>query len=134
MGVCVDSACTLGICAELKCYFSYDYKWGTSNPARDCRVADGKAVPPCGACRELMAQLMPEHYQDIEIMPDYEKNRVVTLGELAPECGYRPPRLRWGLFQTKRPLFSAQAFMPCKAFAERLRREKGLSSKIRDAN
>ena len=67
-----------------KCYFSYDYKWGTSNPARDCRVADGKAVPPCGACRELMAQLMPEHYQDIEIMLDYEKNRVVTLGELAP--------------------------------------------------
>ena len=39
-----------------------------------------------------------------------------------------------GLFQTKRPLFSAQAFMPCKAFAERLRREKGLSPKIRDAN
>ena len=65
--------------------FSYDYKWGTSNPARDCRVADGKAVPPCGACRELMAQLMPEHYQDIEIMLDYEKNRVVTLGELTPE-------------------------------------------------
>lgn len=68
-----------------KCYFSYDYKWGTSNPACDCRVADGKAVPPCGAGRELMAQLMPEHYQDIEIMLDYEKNRVVTLGELAPE-------------------------------------------------
>ena len=70
---------------QKKCYFSYDYKWGTSNPARDCRVADGKAVPPCGACRELMTQLMPEHYQDIEIMLDYEKNRVVTLGELTPE-------------------------------------------------
>ena len=32
-----------------------------------------------------MAQLMPEHYQDIEIMLDYEKNRVVTLGDLVPE-------------------------------------------------
>lgn len=46
---------------------------------------EGKAIPPCGACRELMTQLMPENYRNIEIMMDYEKNRVVTLGELTPE-------------------------------------------------
>lgn len=41
--------------------------------------------PPCGACRELMAQLMPETYRSIEIMMDCETGRVVTLGELTPE-------------------------------------------------
>lgn len=46
---------------------------------------DGKAIPPCGACREFMTQLMPENYRDIEIMMDYENGRVVTLGELTPE-------------------------------------------------
>ena len=46
---------------------------------------DGKAIPPCGACREFMTQLMPEEYRKIEIMMDYEKMRVVTLGELTPE-------------------------------------------------
>lgn len=46
---------------------------------------DGKAIPPCGACREFMTQLMPENYRDIEIMMDYETGRAVTLGELTPE-------------------------------------------------
>ena len=46
---------------------------------------DGKAIPPCGACREFMTRLMPENYRDIEIMMDYETGRVVTLGELTPE-------------------------------------------------
>ena len=46
---------------------------------------DGKAMPPCGACRELMSQLMPENYKIIEVMMDYENGRVVTLGDLTPE-------------------------------------------------
>ena len=45
----------------------------------------GDAIPPCRACREFMAQLMPEDYRSIEIMMDYEKERVVTLGDLTPE-------------------------------------------------
>ena len=31
------------------------------------------------------AQLMPEDYRSIEIMVDYDKERVVTLGDLTPE-------------------------------------------------
>lgn len=46
---------------------------------------DGKAIPPCGACREFMTQLMPEEYRKIEIMMDYENERIVTLGDLTPE-------------------------------------------------
>lgn len=40
---------------------------------------------PCGACRELMVQLMPDTYADVEIMVDYETQRIMTLGELTPE-------------------------------------------------
>lgn len=46
---------------------------------------EGKAVPPCGACREFMTQLMPEEYRQIEIMQDCENERIVTLGDLTPE-------------------------------------------------
>lgn len=48
-------------------------------------MPNGKTGAPCGACRELMVQLMPDSYKDIEIMLDYEKNRVVIFGELTPE-------------------------------------------------
>ena len=32
-----------------------------------------------------MVQLMPDSYKDIEIMLDYDSDRVVTLGEITPE-------------------------------------------------
>jgi len=32
-----------------------------------------------------MTQLMPDSYRTVEIMMDYETNKVVTLGELTPE-------------------------------------------------
>ena len=46
---------------------------------------NGKVMPPCGACRELMTQLMPNDYKNIEVMLDYENNKIVKLGELTPE-------------------------------------------------
>ena len=39
----------------------------------------------CGTCRKLMVQFMPERYKEIEIMMDYEQERIATLGELTPE-------------------------------------------------
>lgn len=84
-GVCVDSACTLGICAERNAIFNMITN-GEDAIRRVIAVdRDGNAIPPCGACREFMTQLMPEHYREIEIMMDYENNRVVTLGDLTPE-------------------------------------------------
>ena len=84
-GVCVDGACTLGICAERNAIFNMITN-GESAIRRVIAVNwDGKAMPPCGACRELMTQLMPEEYKGIEVMMDYEKGRVVTLGELTPD-------------------------------------------------
>ena len=45
----------------------------------------GKVIPPCGACRELMAQLMPKSYQHIEIMLNYETRETALLGALTPK-------------------------------------------------
>jgi len=85
VGVCVDSACTLGVCAERNAIFNMITN-GESVIKRVIAVfGDGKTGPPCGACRELMAQIMPQDYKTIEIMLDYESGRVVTLGELTPE-------------------------------------------------
>lgn len=35
--------------------------------------------------REVMAQLMPDNYRDIEIMLDYDAGKIATLGRLTPE-------------------------------------------------
>ena len=84
-GVCVDTCSTLGICAERNAVF----QMLTNGEDRLTKVLaimpDGKCGAPCGACRELMVQMMPKEYRDIEIMMDYESGRVVTLGELTPE-------------------------------------------------
>ena len=48
-------------------------------------LPDGKTGAPCGACRELMVQLMPDNYKEIEIMLDYENEKIVNLGALTPE-------------------------------------------------
>lgn len=85
VGVCVDGACTLGICAERNAIFSMITN-GESEIKRVVAVNwDGKVLAPCGACRELMTQLMPKEYRNIEIMLDYENNRIVSLVELTPE-------------------------------------------------
>ncbi len=85
VGVCIDGACTLGICAERNAIFNMITN-GEDSIKRVIAVNwDGKVLAPCGACRELMTQLMPKEYRNIEVMLDYEGNRVVTLGELTPE-------------------------------------------------
>ena len=85
VGVCIDTACTLGVCAERNAIFNMITN-GEDAIRRVIAVnSKGEAIPPCGACREFMAQLMPEDYRSIEIMMDYENDRVVTLGDLTPE-------------------------------------------------
>ena len=85
VGVCVDTACTLGVCAERNALFNMITN-GEDAIRRVIAVdRDGNAVPPCGACREFIAQLMPDGYRDVEIMMDCAQNRVVTLGKLTPQ-------------------------------------------------
>lgn len=84
-GVCVDCACTLGICAERNAIFNMLTN-GENALKRVVAVGgNGKAMAPCGACRELMTQLMPDDYRRIEVMLDYEEKKIVSLGALTPE-------------------------------------------------
>lgn len=84
-GVCVDTACTLGICAERNAMFNMITNGENSIKRVLAIMSDGKNGAPCGACREFMVQLMPDSYSEIEIMMDYEKDKVIKLKDLTPE-------------------------------------------------
>lgn len=84
-GVCIDTCSTLGICAERNAIFNM-----ITNGEQEIKrvlaiMPNGKTGAPCGACRELMVQLMPDNYRNIEILIDFEAEKVITLGELTPE-------------------------------------------------
>ena len=84
-GVCVDTCSTLGICAERNAIFNM-----ITNGEQEIKkvlaiMPDGKSGAPCGACRELMVQLMPNSYQEIEVLMDFETEEIVALGELTPK-------------------------------------------------
>ena len=84
-GVCIDTCSTLGICAERNAIFNMITNGEDKLSKVLALMGSGKTGAPCGACRELMVQLMPNDYKNIEIMLDYEKGRTITLGELTPE-------------------------------------------------
>ncbi len=84
-GVCIDTCSTLGICAERNAIFNM-----ITNGEQEIKkvlaiMPNGKVGAPCGACRELMVQLMPNSYKEIEVLMDYETEKIVTLGDLTPD-------------------------------------------------
>ena len=83
-GVCIDTCSTLGICAERNAIFNMITNGEQVIEKVIAILPDGSSGAPCGACRELMVQLMPEKYKGVQIMMDYEAENVVTLGELTP--------------------------------------------------
>ena len=84
-GVCIDTCSSLGVCAERNAIFNMLTNGEQEFDKVLCILPDGSTGAPCGACRELMVQLMPGRYQNVEIMMDYSAGRTVTLGELTPE-------------------------------------------------
>ena len=84
-GVCIDTCSTLGICAERNAIFNMITNGETEIKRVLAIMPNGKSGAPCGACRELMVQLMPDNYKNIEILLDCESERTITLGEITPE-------------------------------------------------
>ncbi|MBR4862707.1 MAG: cytidine deaminase [Firmicutes bacterium] len=84
VGVCIDTACSLGMCAERNAIANMI----TNGESRIEKVVavmpDGSVGSPCGACRELMMQLDPGS-GEIEILTDLETCRTVKLKELMPD-------------------------------------------------
>ena len=89
-GICVDTCSTLGICAERNAIFNM-LTSGEQEIERVLAILpDGSSGAPCGACRELMVQLMPETYPAIRVLMDSVSGREMTLGELTPEWWIQP--------------------------------------------
>lgn len=84
-GICIDTCSTLGICAERNAIFNMLTNGEQEIDKVLCILPDGSSGAPCGACRELMVQLMPGRYKEIEIMLDYSTGRTIRLGEITPE-------------------------------------------------
>ena len=84
-GVCIDTCSALGICAERNAVFNMITNGEQEIQKVVAIMPDGKTGAPCGACRELMVQLMPDKYRKTEILLDYETEKIVTLGEITPE-------------------------------------------------
>ncbi len=83
-GVCIDTACSLGFCAE-RAALAAMLTAGEYRAQRVCAVAaDGRVLSPCGACREFMMQL-GEGAGEIEVLLDRE-GRTAKLRELMPEA------------------------------------------------
>ena len=89
-GVCVDTCSTLGICAERNAIFNMLTNGEQAIDRVLSILPDGSGGAPCGACRELMVQLMPDDYPAVRVLLDNETGRETTLGELTPEWWIQP--------------------------------------------
>ena len=88
-GVCVDTACTLGICAERNAILNMMTNGEDAIRRVLTIMRDGRTGPPCGACREMMTQLMPSRFGAVEVMIDYEAGKTTTLADLTPQWWLR---------------------------------------------
>lgn len=83
VGVCIDMACSLGMCAERNAIANMITNGESKIKKVLAIMPDGKVGPPCGACREFMMQLNKDS-KNIEILMDYDSLKTITLGELCP--------------------------------------------------
>ena len=84
VGVCIDTACGLGMCAERNAIANM-ITHGESRIDKVVAVMpDGRVGSPCGACREFMMQLDRDS-GEIEILLDLDTEKTVKLRELVPD-------------------------------------------------
>lgn len=81
LGVCIDTACSMGFCAEhaaAAAMITHNENVIKKIVAVDW---DGSILPPCGRCREFLSQLADEN-MDAEVM--VREDLVVRLKDLLP--------------------------------------------------
>ena len=83
-GVCIDTACSLGMCAERNAIANMITNGESQIEKVVAVMPDGQVGSPCGACRELMMQL-DKCSGDIEILLDLKTEKTVKLKELVPD-------------------------------------------------
>ena len=84
VGVCIDTASTLGMCAERNAIANMITNGESQIDKIVAVMPDGKVGSPCGACREYMMQLDKDS-GEIEILLDLESKKTIRLKELIPD-------------------------------------------------
>jgi cytidine deaminase len=79
-GICIDTDCSLGFCAEHAAIAEMLKHRQTRIVAVIAVNAKGAVIPPCGRCRELLHQVDLANW-DTKVILD---NTVVTLRDLLP--------------------------------------------------
>lgn len=83
VGVCIDTASTLGMCAERNAIANMITNGEHQIDKVVAVMPNGAVGPPCGACREYMMQLDKDS-GEIEILLDLDTQKTVKLKELIP--------------------------------------------------
>lgn len=92
VGVCIDTASTLGMCAERNAIANMITNGESQIDKVVAVMPDGRVGSPCGACREYMMQL-DKNSGEIEILLDLEGEKTVKLKDLLPDW--------WGTYRFK---------------------------------
>lgn len=82
-GVCIDTSCSLGMCAERNAISTMITNGETEILKVVCIGSEGDFMMPCGACMEYMMQLS-DNSENIEILKKLETKEFVKLKELIP--------------------------------------------------
>lgn len=83
VGVCIDTASTLGMCGERNAIANMITNGEYQIDKVLAVMPDGQVGPPCGACREFMMQL-DKSSGEIEVLMDYDTKKSVRMNELLP--------------------------------------------------
>ncbi|NLD49441.1 MAG: cytidine deaminase [Clostridiaceae bacterium] len=84
VGVCIDTASTLGMCAERNAIANMITNGESEIDKVVAVMPNGSVGSPCGACREFMMQL-DKNSCDIEILLDVKSFKSIKLKDLIPD-------------------------------------------------
>ena len=83
LGVCIDTSCSLGMCAERNAIANMITNGEEEIMKLVCVDSKEEIVFPCGACREYLMQLS-KNSKDMEILKNIISKKIVKLEELIP--------------------------------------------------
>lgn len=82
-GVCIDTACSIGMCAERNALSTMITMGENKIDKLVCIGSHDNIMLPCGVCREFMMQL-DKYNNEIEILTDLNTKEIIKLKDLLP--------------------------------------------------
>lgn len=82
VGVCIETNCDIGFCAEPNAIGSMVTNGESRIQSIVAVDQNGRILPPCGRCREFIYQMHPANIHTRVLLG---AGRVVSVGELLPE-------------------------------------------------